>query len=109
MVEHDPSGIEQHTVGAKLDAGKDRSALVLSGFSKALTDVIKVGSAGANKYTPNGWKDVENGASRYEDALMRHLMKHWNGEEIDPNFGCTHLAHAAWNLLAIIEFKNKES
>ena len=29
--------------------------------------------------------------------------------EHDPDFGCTHLAHAAWNLLAIIEFKNKES
>ena len=108
MVEQDPSGISPHTPGAKLDAGKNRLGLVLHGFAKALEEVGRVGTFGANKYTDNGWVSVPNGYARYTDAAYRHLMKEAQGELCDPDSGLQHAAHTAWNALARLELKLRE-
>lgn len=89
----------------KYDAGKPRLALVLGGFAEALEWVAKVGTFGAKKYSPNGWKKVPNGQERYEDALYRHWNAYLAGEEIDPESGLPHLAHMAWGVLAVMEYK----
>ena len=89
--------------GVKLDNGKNRLGLVLSGFSHALWLVGCVGTFGANKYTDNGWQEVKNGKNRYLDALLRHLFKIFMGEETDKEGGLPHLAHVCWNVLAILE------
>src|SRR3546814_731878 len=65
----DPTGVDQHVPGAKLDGGKLRPALVRGGVASAVDAMVKVGSDGARKYTDNGWKTVPNGKARYEDAL----------------------------------------
>jgi hypothetical protein len=101
--ESDPNGIDAHAPGAKLDAGKNRCALVINGFSRALWQVSLVGTFGAAKYTPNGWKEVENGIERYSDAMDRHLLMEASGEEFDPDSKLLHAAHAAWNALARLE------
>lgn len=98
----DPDGLNQHESGAKLDAGKARVGLVVKGFSRALQEVSKVGTFGANKYTDNGWKDVKNGKERYTDAMFRHLLEDDNS--VDPESKLLHAAHAAWNALARLEF-----
>lgn len=87
--------------GLKYDRGKPRAALVLGGFANALLEVAKVGTFGAEKYAPNNWKLVE--PERYEDALFRHLLQWQSGELVDPETGLLHLAHAAWNALAILQ------
>jgi hypothetical protein len=107
-LESDPSGIDQHSAGAKLDAGKNRLGLVLGAFSRALTCVGAVGTYGANKYTDNGWLSVERGQERYTDALYRHLMKEASGEECDPDTNIYHAAHSAWNALARLELIIRE-
>lgn len=94
--------IPQHEPGAKLDSGKPRMGLVLQGFRKALSEISKVGTAGAEKYSDNGWMSVPNGEARYEDALLRHLLA---DEEIDQDFGLSHRAHMAWNALALLELE----
>lgn len=99
-----PDGKDQHTSGAKLDAGKERLDLVLGSFCEALLEVGRVGTFGANKYTDNGWKEVESAEGRYADAMLRHYFKHRAGEELDPDSGLSHLGHLAWNALAILEF-----
>ena len=101
----DPNGIDQHAAGAKLDAGKPRLSLVLGGFSKALFAVGEVGTKGAKKYTDDGWKTVENGETRYTDALARHLFLELGGEEYDPDpsMQTLHAAQTAWNALARLE------
>ncbi|MCP4595732.1 dATP/dGTP diphosphohydrolase domain-containing protein [Neptuniibacter sp.] len=101
--ETDPSGKSQHEVGAKLDHGKNRLALVLGGFTNALQAVGEVGTFGANKYTDNGWKSVENGTERYTDAMLRHQFKEFAGEITDPDSEKMHAAHTAWNALARLE------
>ena len=100
----DPNNIPQHQPGAKLDAGKTRTGLMASGFSLALSRVAEVTTFGAAKYTPNGWLSVPSASERYTDALYRHLLAHPNDKN-DPESGIEHLAHAAWNLLAILELQ----
>ena len=102
-LESDPNGIPQHAPGAKLDAGKTRLWLVFSGFANALEEVGKVGTFGAKKYSDDGWRSVPDGAARYTDALLRHLLKEATGEALDADSGLQHAAHAAWNALARLE------
>lgn len=103
-MESDPLGFSPHVAGAKLDAGKIQAALMTSGFSLALTEVAKVTTFGANKYTPNGWLSVPNGQQRYADAHMRHILSSTH-QPNDPDSGISHLAHAAWNILAMLELE----
>ena len=102
-METDPTGKKAHDPGSKLDAGKVRAGLVISGFSRALKEVSAVGTFGANKYTPNGWKKVPDGIERYTDALYRHLLTEGTGEALDPDSNLLHAAHTAWNALARLE------
>jgi hypothetical protein len=108
VAEEDPNGINQHDPGAKLDKGKNRVALVLSGFSNAIEEVSKVGTYGAEKYSPNGWEKVDNGLERYDNAMLRHWLAEKRGEESDPDTELLHAAHAAWNSLAYLELKLRE-
>jgi hypothetical protein len=108
MIEADPDGLDPNEPGAKLDSGKLRPGLVLGDFSRALTEVVEVGTYGARKYSDGGWQHVKDGATRYTDAGLRHQMKVWAGEELDPESGLLHLAHAAWNALAILELYLRE-
>lgn len=101
--EADPTGRSAHEPGAKLDAGKYRPALVLGGFARALAEVSRVGTFGAQKYTENGWVDVPNGEARYADAQLRHFLKSSAGEDIDPETGLLHASHEAWNALAKLD------
>lgn len=106
--DQDPDGLGANEAGAKLDFGKPRIGLVLGSFCRALWKVAEVGTFGANKYTDNGWLEVENGQARYEDAQLRHWLKKSMGEELDPESGLDHLAHEAWNALAKLELKLRE-
>lgn len=106
--EVDPHGKDPHEKGAKLDAGKVRPHLVISGFSRALLEVGKVGTYGANKYTDNGWMEVPNGVSRYSEALMRHYLAETAEGSHDKDTGLLHAAHAAWNALARLELMLRE-
>ena len=106
--EKDPNGKAPNERGSKLDAGKNRLGLVFNGFARALTEVGKVGTFGANKYTDDGWVDVPDGILRYTDALYRHQLKEACGEEVAPDSGLLHAAHAAWNSLAVLELRLRE-
>lgn len=103
MTELDPHGMDAHTPGAKLDAGKPRPGLVLGDFARALAAVTDVGTYGAAKYTPHGWLSVPHGIERYTDAMCRHLLREATGELRDADTELLHAAHAAWNALARLD------
>jgi len=103
--ERDPNGLAPGMPGAKLDAGKPRAGLVLGDFSRALRAVAEVGTHGAVKYSARGWLAVPDGEGRYTDALYRHLLADASGDALDVDSGLQHLAHAAWNLLAVLELR----
>jgi hypothetical protein len=101
--EMDPLGLDQHDPGAKLDAGKATYSLVLRSFPKALAEVDAVARYGALKYSLDGWKSVEDGAQRYTEALLRHIVDEVGGETVDPKTDLVHAAQTAWNALARLE------
>jgi len=100
-MEQDPDGKPLNSPGAKADAGKPLMSLVLKDFSLAITEVCKVGTYGAGKYSPSGWLRVKNGYSRYSDAMLRHYFVE---QELDES-GMLHDAQVAWNALARLELK----
>jgi hypothetical protein len=106
--EQDPTGLNPHTPGAKLDAGKTRLGLVLGGFARALEQVGRVGTMGAQKYTDEGWVSVPGGIDRYTDAMYRHLLKESMGVHFDPSTDLLHAAHTAWNALARLDLMIRE-
>jgi hypothetical protein len=98
-------GTDLHKLGAKDDNHKPRLDLVLGDFHRALWEVGKVGTFGANKYCDRGWHEVENGRERYASALLRHYLRFKNGEHFDNESNLLHLAHLAWNALAILQLE----
>ena len=91
----------------KYDAGKTPYALFAF---NALEEVGKVYAMGAEKYSPDGWRS--NGGMGYRrliSAGCRHFFAWIRGEDTDPESGLSHLAHAAWNILALLEYHLTEN
>ena len=107
-VECDPSGLPLSAPGAKADAGKVLGGLLLD-FAHALELVAEVGTHGAGKYSRGGWIAVQDGQQRYLDAAMRHLLKLGKGEQNDADSGLPHLAHIAWNFLAVLDLQQRSA
>lgn len=94
--------------GTKYDGEKPRLDLVLGDFSRALLEVGKVGTFGAKKYEDHNWLLVKEGKERYSNALLRHYLES-KDNPIDRETGLLHLAHLAWNALAILELSLREN
>lgn len=73
-----------------------------------LEEIAKVYTAGAEKYGPNNWQNLEDGYERYKGAMLRHLTEVEKGNAIDEDTGCYHIAQCAWNAIAMLHFKLKE-
>jgi hypothetical protein len=101
--EIDPSGLDAHMSGAKLDAGKPDLGTILALFPRSLFAVASVGQFGAMKYSLGGFLEVDNGVHRYTSAGVRHMLKNFIGEDLDSDSAMLHMAHEAWNALAKLE------
>lgn len=93
----------------KDDTGKVLAGLNYEYFPHALNEVSKVSTFGANKYSRGGFRHVPNKKERYFDGYHRHQLAHQMGEKNDPESGLPHLAHAAWNALALLQFSIEEA
>lgn len=69
----------------------------------ALAEVSKVYQYGAKKYARDNWKKGYNWSLNF-DAMMRHMWAFWEGEDLDPESGCSHVGHAAWHALTLLWF-----
>jgi hypothetical protein len=67
----------------------------------AIEDVARVGTFGAGKYGERSWHGLS--ASRLFGAALRHLWAWWRGEDLDPETGLPHLAHAGCCVLMLAE------
>lgn len=70
----------------------------------ALSQIARILQFGANKYNANNWR---GGIiwSRLYGATLRHLFAWWDGEDLDPETGISHLAHAACELMFLLNFE----
>ena len=90
--------------GIKDDKKKPMPRLLLGTMARALLEVSKVATFGAEKYSPDNWLKVENGLERYTDAKDRHRLE-GAISDYDSESGLLHAAHEAWNALAVLELK----
>lgn len=74
----------------KFDKGKAPLSLINRAALEAEARVLEFG---ANKYGLLNW---QNGMEhrRLVDAVLRHVTAYADGEELDPESGLSHLAHA---------------
>lgn len=56
---------------------------------------------GACKYGRHNYRAVGVRSSVYYDATMRHLMVWWEGEDIDPDSGMSHITKAITSLVVL--------
>jgi hypothetical protein len=56
---------------------------------------------GARKYGRHNWRDEGALASIYWDAACRHLIKWYEGEDIDPDSGLSHITKAICSLYVL--------
>jgi len=56
---------------------------------------------GARKYGRHNYRAIGVRSSVYYDAAMRHLMAWWEGEEIDPDSGLSHITKAIATLTVL--------
>lgn len=105
--EDDPAKIGSGAI--KYDGGKPCLFRgVVQYFPRAVRAVGQISTFGANKYAWAGWEKVDDGIARYSDAMVRHLFKEGEGEEVDPDSGLLHAAHTAWGALARLELMLRE-
>lgn len=56
---------------------------------------------GALKYGRHNYRGLGVRASVYYDATMRHLMWWWEGQDIDPDSGLSHVTKAITSLVVL--------
>ena len=86
--------------GLRHDEGKPEFHLLPS---DALRELGRVYTFGAKKYAPYNW---ERGMlwSRCFNSLLRHLYAYWDGQKYDEETGLHHMAHVAWNAIALLVY-----
>ena len=89
---------------------KDTNPKDAIGISKAPMSTVsaavlmEVGVAmleGASKYGRHNYRAAGVRASVYYDALMRHAMAWWEGEDNDPDSGMSHITKAIATLVVL--------
>ena len=91
--------------GRKDDQGKLRWDLLPLDLIEKVVDIY---THGAERYGVNTWQNLEDGYNRFKAAMLRHLAEHEKGNVIDNDSKREHLAHVAWNALAMLYYANKE-
>ena len=98
--EHDRLVAPITVSGRKFDGGKLEYGLLPP---LALEEVVKVLTFGAQKYDRDNWQIVPDAKRRYFDAVQRHMWAWKQGEQMDPESGIHHLAHAMCGLMFLYE------
>lgn len=85
---------------------KVRFADMISDFHLALQSVASVTAMGVGKHGPlGGWRQVPGFKEEYQNKKARHAIAGLVDDGgLDPESGLPHLAHEAWNALALLQF-----
>ena len=89
--------------GRKDDQGKLPYHLLPS---DAIEEILCVLDYGQRKYSPRNWEKGMDW-SRPFSALMRHMWAWWRGENVDPETGYSHLAHAGCCVLFLLSYQKR--
>lgn len=71
---------------------------------KSLMELARVAGFGTKKYARYNFLQGFSYSLAY-DALQRHALAFWSGEDRDPESGQLHMAHCAWQALCLVAFQ----
>ena len=91
--------------GLKYDGEKPKMNLLPP---KAIVEISKVLTFGAEKYDAENWRKLDDLQNRYTAGALRHIFAHMDGEELDSETNLSHLAHAMCCLLFKLEIELEE-
>jgi hypothetical protein len=95
--------IATSTTGGQKGRKSEQYSLIPTEF---LAEVARVYSYGAEKYSRDNWLSGYPWSWSY-DALQRHIIAFWSGQETDPESGRHHLAHAAFHLASLFTYSEQ--
>ena len=109
MLENELQCEDQHAVETfgDMKATNPKDAI---GIRKAPLSVVPMGVIaevgiamleGASKYGRHNFRAIGVRSSVYFDATMRHLIDWWEGEDIDPGSGLSHVTKAIASLIVL--------
>lgn len=96
-------GIDDSKVGVRFNTGKARWDLLPE---DSLAELVQVYTMGAEKYADRNWEKGLSMTGCFA-SMMRHAWAWMRGENTDPESGLHHMAHVAWNALAIVSFSKR--
>lgn len=88
--------------GLKFDGGKPPMSLI---DRYAIEQIAMVLAFGAQKYDAHNWRKGI-AYSRLIDAALRHLYAFADGEDLDPESGLPHIAHAGCCIVFLLGMMN---
>lgn len=94
--------IQEPKEALRFDAGKSNWSLMPF---EAVEEINKVLEFGANKYA--AWNFASNGGMKYSriiNSCLRHIFAYMRGQDLDPESGLSHLAHAGCNILFLLYY-----
>jgi len=71
----------------------------------ALDQIARVYTFGTIKYDDDNWWKGLRWKKEVFACILRHAWKWFRGEKYDDESGLHHLAHAAWNCMALMEYE----
>lgn len=110
--------VTEGTIETNARGGKQSNPKDSVGTRKAPMHVVpcevllEIGLAmmeGSRKYGSHNYRAVGVRASVYYDALMRHIMAWWEGEDIDQDSGVSHIVKAMTCLVVLRDSMHMEN
>jgi len=102
--EEEEKQMGQETAG-RFSEGKIRHDLVAPW---ALNEIARVYTYGTIKYSDDNWWKGLRWKRDVFGCILRHAWKWFRGERNDDESGLHHLAHAAWNCMALMEYERNK-
>lgn len=90
------------TTAGRFNEGKIRYDLIAP---RSLEELAKVYTYGTIKYDDDNWWKGLKWKKEVFGCITRHIWKWFRGEKYDDESGLHHLAHAAWNCFALMEYE----
>lgn len=98
----------EHRVTDEATGGQKGKKLTQIGALDPLALIVigRVAGMGAEKYAAFNYLRGYDWSLSF-NAMMRHALLFWSGEDRDPESGLNHMAHAAWMALSLVSFSER--
>lgn len=103
----DQSSTDEVRIVSATGGAKGQKSVQLHAIPReALWELGKVYAFGASKYEDYNFRRGYKWSLSF-DALLRHLILFWDGEETDSESNLSHMAHVVWHGICLLFFSLK--